>query len=264
MIVDRVSRKTGHPRRPAGVEPHLLGDGPLDKFPAPVLLSRRRGARRDVLLPGVDVAHQRLSRPRHAVARHGAAPDERLRRHDRRRLLCGASSASTTAGDSRSSSSAGSASCWASCSRARSSSRCAASASRRGRRAACPAAGGGALGFGAVRARLVGAHADAALPDGRVHVRELRRGGPAVVDAEVPLRHVSAWAWRWRAWRATVFVQLASMAGAPLGGWLADWLAAAARRAAASPSRCSASSPARRSSSLPADAVSRAPCSSWR
>ena len=33
-------------------------------------------------------------------------------------------------------------------------------------------------------------HADAALPDGRVHVRELRRGGPAVVDAEVPLRQV--------------------------------------------------------------------------
>ena len=33
-------------------------------------------------------------------------------------------------------------------------------------------------------------HADAALPDGRVHVRQLRRGGAAVVDAEVPLRQV--------------------------------------------------------------------------
>ncbi len=40
-----------------------------------------------VLLPGVDVAHQRLSRSRYALESDGAAPDERVRRHDRRRLL---------------------------------------------------------------------------------------------------------------------------------------------------------------------------------
>ena len=45
------------------------------------------------------------------------------------------------------------------------------------------------LGFGAFL-RLVGAHADAPVPARRVHVRELRGGGAAVVDAEVPLRSV--------------------------------------------------------------------------
>ena len=69
--------------------------------------------------------------------------------------------------------------------------------------------------------RLVGAHADAALPARRLHVRELRGRRPALVDAEVPVRrfHMGL---AMSGLTATIFVQLASMAGAPIGGWLAD------------------------------------------
>src|SRR6266542_2892098 len=72
----------------AGMVVDLHRDGLLAHVPAAVLLPRGRRARRNLLLPRVDVAHQRLSRPRHAVARDGTAPDQRVPRHDRRRLLC--------------------------------------------------------------------------------------------------------------------------------------------------------------------------------
>ena len=82
--------------------------------------------------------------------------------------------------------------------------------------------------------RLVAPHADAALPDGRVHVRELRRRGAPVVDAQVPVRQVPHGPGD-GGLTATIFVQLASMAGAPVGGWLADmWR----RRTAARPPGC--------------------------
>ena len=45
------------------------------------------GSRRDVLLPRLDVAHQRLSRAQDALARHGHPSDHRLHRHHRRRIL---------------------------------------------------------------------------------------------------------------------------------------------------------------------------------
>ena len=76
MVVDRVQPQDGDPGRPARVERHLRGDGGCRATSRQLFLFRAaEGLGRDVLLPGVDVAHQRLSRPRHALARAGPAPD---------------------------------------------------------------------------------------------------------------------------------------------------------------------------------------------
>ncbi len=88
MVVDRVTRKTAIIGGLHVWSIICAATALSHEFPAPLFLPRRRGPRRDVLLSGIDVAAQRLPRPRHPVARHGAAPDERLRRNDRRRVLC--------------------------------------------------------------------------------------------------------------------------------------------------------------------------------
>ena len=87
MVVDRVRRKTAILGGLQAWSLICMATVLSTQLPAPVLLARRRRARRDVLLPRVDVAHQRLPRPRDALARDGPAPDERLRGHDRRRVL---------------------------------------------------------------------------------------------------------------------------------------------------------------------------------
>ena len=169
------------------MERHLHRDDLLVGLQAPPVLARRRRAGRDVLLSGLDVARERLSRQPDALARDGAAPDQRLHRHDRRRVLRRPHRAALRL----------------------------AALVHRVRRARHPARAGAAAAAGRAAARRGGSrrggrappcgrrtaalrrvpaarrpHAHAALPDGRVHVRELRRGGPAVVDAEVPLRQV--------------------------------------------------------------------------
>src|SRR5581483_10512323 len=63
-------------------------DGALEEALASGLLARGRRAGRGVLLPGFDVADQRLSRPAHALAGDVAASVERLCRHDWRRRDC--------------------------------------------------------------------------------------------------------------------------------------------------------------------------------
>ena len=87
-IVDRVKRQERDPRRALRVERHLHRDDLLVGLQAPPVLAGRGGAGRDVLLSGLDVARERLPRQPDALARHGAAPDERLYRDDRRRVLC--------------------------------------------------------------------------------------------------------------------------------------------------------------------------------
>ena len=189
MVVDRDPAADRHPRRAAGVESHLRRDDDLANVPAPVLLARRRGTRRDLLLPGVDVAHQRLSRSRHPFESDGAAPDERVHRHDRRRLLCRPDRPVLRL-----------AALVRRLRRTRHPARSGTAAlpHRAGaRRGGCHGSNRGACAgsdprspFAAGVSAAAGTNADAALPDGRIHVRELRRGRSAVVDAQVPLRQV--------------------------------------------------------------------------
>ena len=89
MVVDRVRRKTAIIGGLHAWSLICMATVLSTEFPSSALLARGRRAGRDVLLPGVDVAHQRLPRPRDTIAGDGAAPDERLRGHDRRRILCG-------------------------------------------------------------------------------------------------------------------------------------------------------------------------------
>ena len=187
--LDRGPREAAErdPRRALRVERHLHRDDLLVGLQAPPVLAGRGGAGRDVLLSGLDVARERLPRQPDALARDGAAPDERVYRDDRRRVLRRAHRAVLRV----------------------------AALVHRVRRARHPARAGAAAPPGRAAARRGGSrrggrarpcgrrtaalrrvpaagrpHAHAALSDGRVHVRELRRGGPAVVDAEVPLRQV--------------------------------------------------------------------------
>ncbi len=99
-------------RRPACLERHLPPHSPLAELPAPVLLPRRGGPGRDVLLSRVDVSAQRLPRPGDPLTRDGPASDERLRRNDRRRFFCRPDRPVPTAGGFHSSSLAA----WVSCS----------------------------------------------------------------------------------------------------------------------------------------------------
>ena len=119
--VRRRDRRPGAPkdrdsRRAPFLEPDLHGDGAVPQFPPPVPLPRGRGTGRDILLPGLDVDDQRLPRKGHALARHGPASDQRLRRERSRAASSQAPSGSITAGAGRSSSSA----VWGSCSASRS------------------------------------------------------------------------------------------------------------------------------------------------
>ncbi len=86
---DRRSRaaQVRHPGGTGRLEPHLYGHRGGAQFPGAGLLSRRRRVGRDVLLSGVGVAGQRLSRRGNALARAGAAPDQRIHRYHRGRIF---------------------------------------------------------------------------------------------------------------------------------------------------------------------------------
>ena len=253
MIVDRVSRKRA-----------ILGGlyawsaiciATVASFDFKHLLFWRaaEGLGETFYYPGVDVARQRLSRQPHPLARDGPAPDQRLHRHHRRRLLRRVSSASTTAGACPSSSSAASASCSGlvlqrllvepprgAADRAE--------AAAHGH--AVAAAGGGRLPFGEFL-RLVG----------RTPTLLCLMG--AFMCANFVAVVLLSWMPKFLYDRfgmglamsgltATIFVQLASMVGAPIGGWLADCVAAA--HAARTPGRADGrrAAAARRSSSCAA------------
>ena len=87
FVVDRVPAQGLHSRRTSRLERHLHGHGGFAQLCATALFSRRRGPGRDHLLSRVDVVHRRLPRQDHSLARHGHAPDQRLHRHYRGRIL---------------------------------------------------------------------------------------------------------------------------------------------------------------------------------
>ena len=190
MVVDRVTRKTAILGGLQVWSLICMATALSQNFRHLFFFRAAEGLGETFYFPGLDVAHQRLPRPGDALARDGAAPDERLRGDDRRRVLRRPDRpalrlAAVVHRVRRARRPAGHRAPVAS-----SSSR--AAARRSGADSASDAAPTAVAGQAVVR-RVPAprrAHADAALPDGRVHVRELRRGRAALVDAEVPVRQV--------------------------------------------------------------------------
>ena len=81
--------EVGHSGRAADLEPDLHGDGGSAQFPGAGAVPRGRRAGRDLLLSGIDVAGERLSRQRDAVAGAGHSSDQRVYRDDCGRILRG-------------------------------------------------------------------------------------------------------------------------------------------------------------------------------
>ena len=89
LIVDRVRRKSAILGGLQAWSLICLCTGFVNSFRGLLRDARGRGARRDVLLSGLHVAPQRLSRQEHALESHRLSPDQRLCRHHRRRIFRG-------------------------------------------------------------------------------------------------------------------------------------------------------------------------------
>ena len=85
LVGDRFRRKCGDSRRADLLVADYAGDRACDALLASGVVPRARRLGRGVLLPGVDVADQRVARQRDAVARHELASIERVRGDDRGR-----------------------------------------------------------------------------------------------------------------------------------------------------------------------------------